>query len=79
MYEITYGEHQSDFTTATSRTVGTAKTLAGARAIVRSEIGITALRKERAWLGPAEDVVEAWLESLDENCDNGYFIRELSA
>lgn|GEM_PF-6137750 len=73
--KVIYGTNQADFSAAESTEIATVVTVEEARAVIRKELGVAALRRERLWHNPADHVVEGWVVDLhDENCSNGYFI-----
>jgi hypothetical protein len=71
---VIYASSQSDFTAATSEEVARGLSLHDARALVRERLGVAALRRERAWHRPGDAITEGWCESLEPECDSGYFL-----
>lgn len=73
--KVVLARNQSDFSAATSEIIAEGVSLADARAIIRAELGVAALRPERSWRA-ADHAVEAWACELDEECDDAYCVIE---
>ena len=72
--KVIYAKNQSDFTTAASEIIAEdIISIREARHIIRSRLGVRRLSRQRAWAA-APDVIEAWAESIDPECDTAYCI-----